>query len=170
MNKNDEWYTPEYIIEKVKRVFGESIDLDPASNIISNSWICAKTFYTKEDNSLTKSWTCKNCFLNPPYSSKLINKFTNKLISEYESGNVKEFICLTNQGTDTKWNLPLTKYYQAFTIGRIKFITNEKKVLNSGSRGQCFTYAGPNLDRFMKEFNNKDFYMPNTKIHIKIWS
>jgi hypothetical protein len=171
MNKNDEWYTPPFVIERVKRVFtrdGElnvNIDLDPASNPISNRWINATRYYTKEDNSLVHDWYADRVFMNPPFSAGLIGKFTKKIHEEFQAGRVKEFICLTNQGTDTIWNSWLRNYTQAFTIGRLSFVDATGDSSGGTSRGQCFTYAGPNLDKFIEVFNDGQFsYVQN--IHL----
>lgn len=163
MNRNDEWYTPKEVIDRVHAVLGE-IDLDPASNPFSNTWIKAKNIYTKEDNGLTKVWEGK-VFTNPPYSAGLISKFTKKLHDEFMSGRCEEFICLTNQGTDTQWNSWLRKFTQAFTIGRLKFVKPDGTNDGGTSRGQCFTYAGPNTLKFMEVFNDGAFsYVANAHL------
>jgi ParB family chromosome partitioning protein len=62
----NEWYTPIKYIESARLVMG-TIDLDPATSVIANEIVKAKTFYTKEDDGLTKSWF-GNVWLNPPYA------------------------------------------------------------------------------------------------------
>lgn len=56
--------TPDYILDKVRLLFGE-IDLDPASEECFNNIVKAKKFYTKEDNGLMLPWD-GNIFLNYP--------------------------------------------------------------------------------------------------------
>ncbi len=41
---NNEWYTPNYIIDAARKTMG-SIDLDPASSAIANQTVMAKKYY-----------------------------------------------------------------------------------------------------------------------------
>ena len=65
---NQEHYTPRRFTDSARVVMG-SIDLDPASNEVANSWIQANTFYSLENQGLDKEWT-GNVWMNPPYDSK----------------------------------------------------------------------------------------------------
>ena len=160
MNQNDEWYTPKHVLERVRTVMG-GIDLDPASCDIAQNWVKAEKYYTKEDDALKRHWY-GHVFMNPPYSNALIKRFIKHLVDEYEAGNIKEFICLTNSGTDTKWNSMLQKYLQVYTNGRIRFIQPNGMEKASGSRGQVFTYAGPNPEKFIQQFTEDGFcWTPN---------
>lgn len=147
---NNEWYTPKEYIESVKEVLGD-IDLDPASNDTANTWIKAKTFYSKEVCGLSKRWKGK-VWLNPPYSRDLMPKFINKLIS---SIRVDEYICLTNSSTDTDWFHKLMNNSDAicFTKGRISFINQKGEHTKGNSRGQAFFYKGKEREKFIKEFS-----------------
>ena len=150
MNTNDNWHTPPEWLDLAKEVLG-TIDLDPASNEIANKLVQAKRFYTKEENGLLPPWH-GTVWCNPPYSAALLKKFTARFVQEYEAGNLKEGIILTNSGTDTLWNQPLTKGVQAYTVGRISFLQPDGTRKATGSRGSCFTYFGPNPQKFIKVF------------------
>lgn len=155
-----EWYTPNEVLDRVRKVLG-TIDLDPASSVIAQERVQAHNFYTKEDNGLIHTWNGK-VWCNPPYSAALIKKFTAKMYQEYACGNMLEGIMLTNSGTDTQWNLPLSKGLQAYTIGRISFLMPNGEKKATGSRGQCFTYFGPNKDLFVEVFTENNFcWVPN---------
>lgn len=147
---NNEWYTPTEYIDSVKEVLG-NIDLDPASNDKANTWINAKTFYSKDDCGLNKRWK-GNVWLNPPYSRDLMPKFIDKLIT---STRITEYICLTNASTDTEWFHKLMNDADAvcFTKGRISFINNKGNPTKGNSRGQAFFYKGKNVAMFDLEFN-----------------
>ena len=61
-----EWYTPQDYVEAARFVLG-AIDLDPASAPRAQEWIKAKTFFTEQDDGLTKEWRGR-IWLNPPYT------------------------------------------------------------------------------------------------------
>ena len=90
--------------------------------------------------------------MKSPMSEKapFIKKFTKKFLEEYENGNMVEGIMLTNSGTDTLWALPLQQGLQAYTNGRISFLQPDLTEKGKGSRGQLFTYLGPNPDKFIE--------------------
>ena len=145
-----EWYTPPNIIDLAREVLG-NINVDPASNEIAQAWIKADTFFTEDTNGLDKPWKGK-VWVNPPYSSSLIKKFTKKFLDEYINGTMVEGIMLTNSGTDTLWNIPLQKGLQAYTNGRISFLQPDLTEKGKGSRGSLFTYLGPNPKKFIEVF------------------
>lgn len=147
---NEEWYTPKKYIDMARNVMG-GIDIDPASNNFANLTVNATTYYTKEDDGLSKDWEGK-VWLNPPYSS-IISEFINKICNS----NV-EAVVLTNNSTDTKW------YQQAaincnaicFTSGRINFYNTEQKK-SSPTNGQSFFYFGNNKEKFNSIFKEIGF-------------
>ena len=158
-----EWYTPPYVMEKVREVLG-TIDLDPASSLIANNTVKAEHYYTKETNGLIHPWV-GNVWCNPPYSAALIKKFTHKYLEEYGKGNMLQGIMLTNSGTDTLWNGPLQRGIQVYTNGRISFIQPDGTEKGKGSRGQCFTYLGTNIDKFIEVFTRDNFcWCPNLSL------
>lgn len=160
---NNEWYTRPEIIDLAREVLGE-IDVDPASNNIAQQWINSKTFYTEETNGLDKPWPGK-VWCNPPYSTALLKRFTKKFLEEFNNGNMKEGIMLTNSGTDTAWNLPLQHGVQVYTNGRISFLKPNKEEAGKPSRGQCFTYFGPNPKKFIEVFTRDNFcWCPNINL------
>jgi hypothetical protein len=68
LSLSNEHFTPLYIVDSVKKVFGGEIDTDPATTEEVNLLrVNAKTFYTKETDGLAKEnkWH-GNVFLNPP--------------------------------------------------------------------------------------------------------
>jgi hypothetical protein len=150
MNKNDRWGTPPYYISLAKEVLG-SIDVDPASESCFNAIVGAKKFYTEAENGLLLPWEGR-VWCNPPYSAVLIKKFTAKRVEEFNNGNMVEGIILTNAGTDTLWNKPLYAGVQAYTVGRISFMQPDGSYKSVGSRGQCFTYFGQNISKFIDVF------------------
>lgn len=75
-SRSDLWYTPDHILDGVRRVLGE-IDLDPASDAEANLTVRARRIITKEQDGLRCDWgsdglrcdwgsDCGSIFLNPP--------------------------------------------------------------------------------------------------------
>lgn len=146
-NRSSEWYTPAYVIETVRRVLGE-IDLDPASCEKANRTVQATEYFTEEDDGLVQPWHGR-VWLNPPYQG-LAGDFASKLVSSYESGEIKAGILLiTALTTDTQWFQALWSGVLCFTYGRIKFDGDGG---SSNTAGSVFVYFGPDEAKFAEEF------------------
>lgn len=147
-SKDDEWYTPALYIDAARKVLGE-IDLDPASNDFANETVQAKTYFTEEDNGLEQEWFGR-IWMNPPYSSALLIRFADKLITS----NFEQAIVLVNNATETAWFEKMVSKASAivFHKGRIKF---RKRDGEHGSplQGQAFIYYGNNADKFLEVFS-----------------
>lgn len=153
---DNEWYTPKEYLDAVKSVMG-CIDVDPASSQIANTIVQAATYYTVADDGRNKDWT-GNVFMNPPYAHPLIDEFTNKLISEIQSGNTKQAIVLVNNATETKWFQSLANKAAAvcFPQSRLKFWSPEKASATP-LQGQAFLYFGNDIKAFRSEFGKYGF-------------
>ena len=153
---DNEWYTPKEYLDAVKSVMG-CIDVDPASSQIANTIVQAATYYTVADDGRNKDWT-GNVFMNPPYAHPLIDEFTNKLISEIQSGNTKQAIVLVNNATETKWFQSLANKAAAvcFPQSRLKFWSPEKASATP-LQGQAFLYFGNDIKAFRSEFEKYGF-------------
>lgn len=159
---NQEWYTPEWIIEAARRTMGR-IDLDPASNPIANQWIRADRYFTHEQNGLLHEWS--GCvWLNPPYANKLMNAFIDKL--EQSLPTMESACVLTNNATETHWGQQLLRISSAicFLSRRVKFLTPDVTVKHTGLQGQMVSYIGPDAPTFIANFNSYGsiFVTPDT--------
>ncbi len=84
----------------------------------ANKTVQAKTFYTAKDDSLHQPWAGR-LWLNPPYG-RLAGEFIQRLVLEYEAGEITAAIALANAHcTDTDWFQPLWNYALCFTDHRI---------------------------------------------------
>lgn len=148
---NNEWYTPAKYVELARKVLGV-IDVDPASCDYANKTIKAKTYYTIDNNGLDKQWNGK-VWMNPPYSADLVQKFTDKMVSEFESGNTNEAIVLVNNATETQWfnNMIQDASAVAFPKGRIRYESTSRE-MNTPIQGQAFIYFGDNKNKFCDVF------------------
>lgn len=126
-SNSDEHNTPAYLIEAARKVL-DNIDLDPMSNRLANKTVNAITFYTKEDDGLTRDWYGK-IWLNPPFSlSKLAIP---KLVDSYKSGQVVEAVLLIKSDVSTQKYKLLYPYPFCELDRRVKFLDSNNT--NQGS-------------------------------------
>lgn len=144
-----EWNTPKEYIEAARRVMG-SIDTDPATNDEAQKLIKADHYYTVEDDGLSQLWY-GNVWLNPPYNMPYVEQFTDRAISDYQSGQISAAIVLVNNATDTGWFHRLLDYPVCFTKGRIQFWQGDQTLQTR--QGQSIFYLGRDIDAFNREFS-----------------
>ncbi len=154
--KSNEWYTPAKYVEAAREVMGD-IDLDPASCALANETVKARWYWTQKDNGLAQEWWGR-VWLNPPYSKGYTGLFAEKLLEEYEQGNVEQAIILTIVRTDFKWFSRLWNYPICFSGHILHFSRpsheNTPKHPNGTHRyGTAFTYLGPHEQRFIDVFS-----------------
>lgn len=156
MALSDEWYTPKNTLEQAKEFLGE-ISLDPASCEEANELVGAESFFTKEDDGLTKEWFGK-VWCNPPYSRTLIGKFTAKFAAaEFDEG-----LMLVNAVTDTKWALKLRHLAVVYSIGRLPFWSPLNQSYGKGTKGSALYYVGDRPQEFVDFFESTgEWYAPN---------
>lgn len=171
-HEGDEWYTPALYIEAARTLMG-GIDLDPASCIAAQAVVKADDYFTKEQDGLSQDWCTEDgdparIWCNPPYSTKGIQSFAEKIIKEAERGNIKEAVILTNNCTDAGWFVDLANRYPLmFSRGRVPFWYPGQKTFAT-RQGQTFFYIGNRPHVFYTIFsttcdeNGKPIaYMPN---------
>lgn len=146
-----DWYTPPEIITAARNVLGR-IDLDPASSSEANDVILADTFFTEEDDGLTRQWTGR-VWMNPPYSQPLIGQFCSKLAKDFYEDRVDAACVLVNNATETSWFQELVEFASAicFPKGRIRF-WHPVRGSTTPLQGQAIVYMGDDFDAFHYEF------------------
>jgi phage N-6-adenine-methyltransferase len=149
---NDEWYTPSQYIHAARAVLGD-IDLDPASSPVANDTVRAERYYTIDDDGLTRPWAGR-VWMNPPYSTGLVDKFVVKMLDAYQAGDVKAAVVLTNNATDTRWWQSLARRSSAICMlaGRIKFRGRDGDAAGAGLQGQTIAYLGDDRNLFAERF------------------
>ena len=157
---NDEWYTPPHIIKMTREVMG-SIDCDPASCEMAQSYIEADTYFTKDDDGLSKKWEGR-VFMNPPFSRNKITRFIRKLLT---CEGVTEYICLTNNSTSAHWAQMVLRRsdYICFFSKRLRFISPDLEVADSPTQGQMICYRGKNWKKFIDVFGSQGVILRNEK-------
>ena len=161
---NEEWYTSSYIVEKVREVLGD-IDLDPASNPVANEVVKARRIYTKDDDGLVQDWHGK-VFLNPPFGSETMSRFVEKLISEYQSGNVPEAIMLTDSLSLPNWFSKAIAACNAMFIDKDRFFywDASRNTQRGWSKG-CLFYFGSNRQAFNQTFKADGVILTRYQTH-----
>lgn len=148
----NEWYTPPEYLDAAKMVMG-GIDLDPASCEIANANVQADTFFSKEDDGLSKAWS-GNVWMNPPYAQPLIQQFSEKVSVEFDAGNIEQAIVLVNNATETKWFQTMAAESTAvcFPKGRVKFL-DPSGAPGAPLQGQAILYFGEKIQAFTEQFS-----------------
>ena len=144
-----EWYTPQEIVAAAREVLG-GIDLDPSSCEAANATVQATTYYTAEDDGLTKSWR-GSVFLNPPYGGHA-GAFVAKLMDAHARRDVPgAIVVLSDHAVSNGWFAPLWDHPVAF-IGRLAFDTPDGPS-SSPTFGTVIVGVGVDIDRFAAVFS-----------------
>ena len=127
LSKSNEWYTPEYIADPARELMG-GIDLDPASCLVANETIKAKTIYDVSDDGLTKPWFGK-VFSNPPGGIRdgesSMRLWWEKMATDYERENIGQgfFVAFTLELLRTsQQGHPIQRYFRCYPSSRIRFV------------------------------------------------
>lgn len=93
----DDWATPQDIFDRLNYVF--NFTLDPCAD--DKNAKCP-TFFTKEDDGLSKDWEGHRVFCNPPYGRNATGNWIKKCYDESKKpGTI--VVALIPARTDTKW-------------------------------------------------------------------
>ena len=151
---NNEWYTPIEIIKAARSAMG-AIDLDPASCEKANLIVCATRYFDQEINGLEQKWFGR-VWLNPPYSRGLIQKFANKVVESYASGDIEQACVLVNNASETGWYGKLMAECRAVCMfrSRIRFLNSSLQPKGKPLQGQHVLYFGMSLERFADSFSS----------------
>lgn len=150
---NTEYYTPSAIIDAARLVMGGGFDLDPASSLVANERVRAANFYTEKDAPLSLPWVGR-VWMNHPFSRENNRAFIEKLVAEYEAGNVIEACCITFAATSEKWFRPLLAFPQCFLYGRTNYFLPDGTLKRGVTKGSVVTYLGHNAEAFRYHFKN----------------
>ena len=115
-SKSNEWTTPQDFYNQLDAEFG--FTLDPCA---SQSTAKCASFYTEDDDGLSKDWEGQTVFMNPPYGRKIGN-WIQKAYEEGEKSNTR-VVALIPARTDTKYwhNYCMKATEIRFVKGRLKF-------------------------------------------------
>ena len=136
-SKNDDWETPEYLLQQIREEFGDFFDPCPLKSNFDGFSI---------------TWVGVN-YINPPYNQKLKEAFIRKAFEESKKGKV--CVMLLPASTDTKifHEVILPNAEIRFIKGRVKFKGyNTKGIYVTNKSGQ----SGSMMCIFPKKRHNND--------------
>lgn len=145
-----EYYTPQNIIEAARATLG-GIDLDPASSAIANERVRAESFFTKEDDGLSKMWWGR-VWMNHPFGRIENPQWIGKIEHEFSEGNIDAACCITFACTSEAWFRPLLHYPQCFLSPRTNYYLPDGTLKRGVSKGSVVTYFGPHTSLFARFF------------------
>lgn len=154
--KNPDWGSPPWLVGAARKVMG-GIALDPASTPEQNKIVGAEAYYTKEDDGLSKDWSGRNVYLNPPggrigkHSGPVV--WWNKLVEDHGAGDFDEaiFVAFSIEFLQTSQQLCSFEHAAAICIPakRIPFVGKG----DSPSHANAILYLGPGPEWFSKVFS-----------------
>ncbi len=106
----DDWGTPDYILEKVRKILQTGTYFDP----------CPLEHTCIDWDGLEIDWHYKN-YCNPPYSRKLKEAFIKKAVKEQNKGNTTLMLLPVSTSTKIFHEYVLPNAEITFIKGRIKF-------------------------------------------------
>ena len=115
-SKSNDWATPQDFYNQLDAEF--EFTLDPCASQASAK---CSSFYTADDDGLSKNWEGQTVFMNPPYGRKIGN-WIQKAYEEGEKSNTR-VVALIPARTDTKYwhNYCMKATEIRFVKGRLKF-------------------------------------------------
>ena len=149
---NDDWYTPEDIVELSREALGGRIELDPASSEEANARVRAERYYDGWAmgvplSGLDAAWDCETFFMNCPFSSP--GRWFTKAAAGWECGIIGAGVVLIADRalcTVAGGRLLSAARMGVVPARRIRFLEPGGKVGKSPSFGVLLVAGGRALD------------------------
>lgn len=142
---NDNFYTPDWLIDEIIEFYAGELDLDPSAD--TNKRIPALNHYTIKENGLKMHWDASTVYCNPPYSrsrSTSLDMWIDRALESHEKFNA-EILLLLPANTDTTWcqRLLSSTALCLFFKSRIKFLDeNYEPTKSTGKFASMLAYLG----------------------------
>jgi len=135
---SDAWYTPAWILERVRVQWPDGIDLDPAWH--PACLVKARTTYTAQDDGLAHRWT-GNVWNNPPYSSP--GDWVVKARASAKKG--AHVLQLVKFDPSTKWFQEVWRDASALAVfrRRLRFVNGHGEDAGTANFPCCLIYWAP---------------------------
>lgn len=126
-SESNEWYTPADVIAMAHEVL-RGIELDPASCPEANEVVGARRIFTREMDGLSRAWSCRSFFCNPPYGwldhqggTSNLAAWTRHGLMQVRSGEAGKGIFVLKAAPSASWFAPLWDHAVCFPYTRINF-------------------------------------------------
>jgi len=147
---DDEWWTPQWLVDASRSAMGGLIHLDPASTAAANERIKARVFYTREDNGLSRRWY-GNVFLNPPSKRgdplARPHLWAKKLVEGWDASHIFRAILIVKSVLGYNWYEEL---YERFPVchlrERPRFVRSDGTVGGRAKKGVSVFCFGNSSD------------------------
>ena len=136
-SKSNEWATPQDFYNKLNAEFG--FTLDPCATPTTAK---CSSYYTADDDGLSKDWSGHTVFMNPPYGRKQ-KDWIEKAFQEGEKTGTT-VVALVPARTDTKaWHNYCMKATEIrFIKGRLKFGQGASKTNSAPFPSAVIVFSG----------------------------
>lgn len=156
-SETNEWYTPAHVIALARQALG-AIDLDPASCAEANATVGADEYFDADANGLAQPWAGR-VWLNPPYGKtdgrSNQDIWAEKLIAEYEGGNVRSAVLLVKAALGYAWFERLWySYPTCFVRERLYFTPGDGSKDGQAKTGTAILYFGQDVTTFKRVFSS----------------
>lgn len=156
--------TPAHIVAAVRKVYGGTIDLDPASDAKANETVKATRYYTAEDDGLSanNAWEGK-VFIHPPVGvvndEPIQGMFVHRAIKELQAGNATDVVLFLKACIGQKWFNSIFSYPHCWLSERQQKKSTAASAAKDGDknaaspRGMVVVYMGPRVKEFTDHFS-----------------
>jgi ParB family chromosome partitioning protein len=157
---SEEWYTPSWLLNRIRRVLGGVINLDPASCAIANERVRADRFYTKEQNGLALPWLANTVYLNPPFGKvgreSIAGAWADTFFTKYCAGEFEAGVLLTRAACGTGWFSKYARTQVCMVLDdRVQFMEPTGSNKAGQTVGTALFYVGPNPALFVEQLEDK---------------
>lgn len=162
LSESLEWYTPLWLVEKVKQAFqGGEVDLDACSDAVAQQTVQAGAYFTEAQNGLDQVWHGRT-FVNPPFGrvgwQSQQGLFLAKACSEQQAGHTTEVLLLLKAAVGYAWFQQALQLPHAFLTKKLAFCCQD--VLKPGivaeaksnPHGSVVVYLGQHIKHFCNVF------------------
>lgn len=151
--KTAEWYTPDDIVERARKVLG-CIDFDPCTNETANKRIKAAMYFNAFDDGLKRRWPSGTVLLNPP--TRKTQKFWKKLMEHRDCLNLSDAIYIAysiEQLATIQEPIPLAHFPMVIPRRRIDFLKPDGTPGGRASHANAIVYVPGYVDRTQEFFD-----------------
>lgn len=153
---SDQRFTPEYVLDVVRKFGGGQIDTDPCTT--TDNITRATTYWTVDDDGLTSKWHGVT-WVNPPYSRGELAKWMTQCYMRANHARVAESpldvlaLIPSDLGSKAGQNVAVTCDALCFVRGRLAFDSPQGVMKCGAKQPSILAYWGDRAARFKRYFD-----------------